>query len=348
MATQKDLAKLAGVSAGTVSNVISGSIKVSEKARDRVLKAVRELNYQPNPIARSLKTNRTNTLGIIVPDITIPFFPKVIRGAESAARSHDYLVLVLDSQGSQELELEMLALLRQRVDGILLVTAGYDEWSAASFADAKGGPPIIYVDRLPESLNADSVCVDNVEAAEIGVAHLISVGHRKIAIITGPLTLRNEQERLRGYRKALQAAGIPIQESLIWASTFEREEIQRACQNGFLRSKVKPTAIFVTNGVTGVGALESTFALGLSTPADLGFAMIDEICTEEFFRPRVTSVIQPTGEIGRLAVELALKRVSGVNSGEKPVNINVHATLVVRETSGLGIAGVKDAVAHRR
>ena len=348
MATQKDLAKLAGVSAGTVSNVISGSVKVSEKAREKVLKAIRKLNYQPNLIARSLKTNRTNMLGIVVPDITIPFFPKVIRGAESAARARDYFVLVLDSQGSRELELEMLTLLQQRADAILLATAGSHEWPAASFADVNDGPPLICVDRVPESLKADSVCVDNVEAAEIGVAHLISVGHRKIAIVTGPLTLRNEQERLRGYRRALQAAGIPIQESLIWASSFEREEIQRACQKGFLRSKVKPTAVFATNGVTGVGVLVSIFALGLSTPADLGFATIDEISTEEFFSPRVTSVIQPTDEIGHRAVELALKRISGENSAEKPVNINLHATLVVRETSSAGTLSINDAVVRGR
>jgi DNA-binding LacI/PurR family transcriptional regulator len=119
MATQRELAKHAGVSAGTVSNVISGSARVSEEARRKVLDAIRILKYQPNLIARSLRTNRTHTLGIEVPDLTIPFFPKIVRGAEAAARERGYFLIVLDSQLSHDLEIDMMALLRQRVDGIL-------------------------------------------------------------------------------------------------------------------------------------------------------------------------------------------------------------------------------------
>src|SRR6202451_3608039 len=128
-ANQKELAKLAGVSAGTVSTVISGSTRVSESSRQKVLEAIRVLNYQPNLIARSLKTNRTHTLGIVVPDLTIPFYPKIVRGAEFAARERGYFLIVLDSQRSHDLEIEMMALLRQRVDGILLVIAVDYRWS---------------------------------------------------------------------------------------------------------------------------------------------------------------------------------------------------------------------------
>jgi LacI family transcriptional regulator len=151
-----------------------------------------------------LRTNRTHTLGIVVPDLTIPFFPKIVRGAESAARERGYFLIVLDSQRSQDIEIDMLALLRQRVDGILLVTAGDCRWSKESAAAIASGPPVVCVDRLPEGLDTDSVCVDDGGAAELGVKHLLSLGHRRIAVITGPLTLRNEQERLRGYRRALK------------------------------------------------------------------------------------------------------------------------------------------------
>src|SRR5208282_265221 len=130
MATQKELAKLAGVSAGTVSNVISGSVRVSQRNREKVLNAVRALDYQPNLIARSLKTNRTRTLGIVVPDITIPFFPKIVRGAESAARERGYFLVVLDSERNHDRETDMIALLHaQRVEGLLLVAAGGQKWS---------------------------------------------------------------------------------------------------------------------------------------------------------------------------------------------------------------------------
>src|SRR5260370_2353119 len=132
---KKELAKLAGVSSGTVSNVISGSTNVSDRSRQKVLEAIRILNYQPNLIARSLKTNRTHTLGIVIPDITIPFFPKIIRGAECAARERGYFLIVLDSEGSPQREAEMIALLRaQRVEGILLVTASGKELVSETFA----------------------------------------------------------------------------------------------------------------------------------------------------------------------------------------------------------------------
>jgi DNA-binding LacI/PurR family transcriptional regulator len=336
MVTQRELAKLAGVSAGTVSNVISGSTRVSEDARRRVLDAIRVLKYQPNLIARSLKTNRTHTLGIVVPDITIPFFPKIVRGAESAARERGYFLIVLDSQRSHDLEIDMLALLRQRVDGILLVTAGDDKWSAESVAAIAAGPPVVCVDRLPEGLDTDSVCVDDNGAAELGVKHLLSMGHRQIAIVTGPLTLRNEQERLRGYRRALKDAGLPVLPSLIWSASFEMADIQAACQRGLLRQKPKPTAIFATNGVTGLCALKSMYSLGFTTPESMAFVTFDELIAEDFFQPRITSVIQPTHEIGHRAVEVLFDRITrGVTSTASKVRL--PATLVVRDSSRLHV-----------
>jgi LacI family transcriptional regulator len=334
MVTQRELAKLAGVSAGTVSNVISGSTRVSEDARRRVLDAIRVLKYQPNLIARSLKTNRTHTLGIVVPDLTIPFFPKIVRGAESAAREKGYFLIVLDSQRSHDLEVDMMALLWQRVDGILLVTAGDTQWSAESAAAIASGPPVVCVDRLPEGLDADSVSVDDAGAAELGIRHLLSLGHRRIAIITGPLTLRNEQQRLRGYRRALKHAGIPVQPSLLWSASFEMEDIHAVCQRGLLRQKPRPTALFATNGVTGMCALKSIYSLGLSTPENIAFVTFDELISEDFFQPRITCVVQPTYEIGHRAVEVLFERI--LNGREaKSSKVRLPATLVVRESSRL-------------
>ena len=334
MVTQRELAKLARVSAGTVSNVISGSTRVSEDARRRVLEAIRVLKYQPNLIARSLKTNRTHTLGIVVPDITIPFFPKIVRGAESAARERGYFLIVLDSQRSHDLEVDMLALLRQRVDGILLVTAGDYKWSAESVAAIASGPPVVCVDRLPEGLDTDSVCVDDSGAAELGVKHLLSLGHRQIAIVTGPLSLRNEQERLRGYRRALKDAGLSVIPSLIWSASFEMEDVQAVCQRGLLRQKPKPTALFATNGVTGLCALKSLYSLGLTTPESIAFVTFDELIAEDFFQPRITSVVQPTYEIGHRAVEVLFERIAQGSAADVS-KVRLPAALVVRDSSRL-------------
>jgi DNA-binding LacI/PurR family transcriptional regulator len=336
MVTQRELAKLAGVSAGTVSNVISGSTRVSEAARRRVLDAIRVLNYQPNLIARSLKTNRTHTLGIVVPDLTIPFFPKVVRGAESAAREKGYFLIVLDSQRSHDLEVEMMALLWQRVDGILLVTAGDHRWSTESAAAVASGPPVVCVDRLPEGLNTDSVSVDDGGAAELGIRHLLSLGHRKIAIITGPISLRNEQERLRGYRRALREAGIPFLPSLVWSTSFDMEDIHGVCQRGLLRQKPKPTALFATNGITGMCALKSLYSLGFKTPDNIAFVTFDELIGEDFFQPRITSVVQPTYEIGHRAVEVLFDRIRHGRSST-PSRVRLPATLIVRESSRMHV-----------
>ncbi len=336
MATQRELAKLAGVSAGTVSNVISGSTRVSEDARRRVLDAIRILKYQPNLIARSLRTNRTHTLGIVVPDLTIPFFPKIVRGAEAAARERGYFLIVLDSQRNHDLEIDMMALLRQRVDGILLISAGDRKWSAESAAAIAAGPPVVCVDRLPQGLETDSVCVDDIGAAELGIKHLLSLGHRRIAIITGPLSLRNEQERLRGYKRALRDAGVPFLPSLVWSASFEMADIHAVCQRGLLRQKSRPTALFSTNGVTGMCALMSLYSLGFTTPQSIAFVTFDELIAEDFFHPRITSVVQPTFEIGHRAVEVLFDRFER-RDARRISKVRLPATLVVRDSSRINI-----------
>ncbi|MBS1823275.1 MAG: LacI family DNA-binding transcriptional regulator [Acidobacteria bacterium] len=347
--TQKELAKLAGVSSGTVSNVISGSTKVSERSRQKVLEAIKELNYQPNLIARSLRTNRTRTLGIVVPDITIPFFPKIIRGAECAARERGYFLIVLDSEGSPDRESDMIALLRaQRVEGMLLVTASGEELTPERWDTFTSSFPAVCLDRLPADLNVDFVCVDDSGAAEMALSHLIGMGHTQIAVVTGPLTLRNEQERLRGYRQALQKAGIPFQRALVWSGSFEQEEVARLCQNGMLRASSMPSALFATNGVTGLAALRSLYSVGLSTPKDFSFTTFDEITAEDFFRPGITSVVQPTFDMGYRAVEVLLDRIENGESAPRH-RVRLPATVTVRESSStpVALAGAKTKPSKR-
>lgn len=337
--TQKELAKLAGVSSGTVSNVISGAAGVSERSRRKVLDAIKELNYQPNLIARSLRTNRTSTLGMVIPDITVPFFPKIIRGAESAAREAGYYLSVLDSESNPTREEAMMGLLRsQRVEGILLVTAGGHKWSAEESASLTSGVPIVCLDRLPEGLEVDSVCVDDCRAAEMAISHLMGMGHREIAIITGPLTLQNEQERLRGYRQALQKGGIPVKDSLIWKGSFEAKDVARLCQEGLLTPVGRPTALFATNGVTGLAALRSIYSMGLSTPKDIACVTFDELTSEDFFRPGITSVVQPAYDIGHRAVEVLMQRIQSGSARTTFEKVRLPATLIVRESSGTPIS----------
>src|ERR1022692_3922184 len=189
MPSIKKVAEIAGVSVGTVSHVITGSVPVSEPLRLKVqaairLKvqaAIRALDYHPNHVARSLKTSKTRTLGIIVPDMTIPYFPKVIRGAESAARERNYSLIAVNSDDSASRQRELLSLLRsQRVEGILLVMAAAPTPMTQISGIVAAGIGLVCLDRIPDRFPVDSVSVEDVSAAEMGVDHLISVGHRRI------------------------------------------------------------------------------------------------------------------------------------------------------------------------
>lgn len=332
--TQKELAKLAGVSSGTVSNVISGVTEVSERSRRKVLDAIKALNYQPNLIARSLRTNRTHTLGMVIPDITIPFFARVIRGAESAAREAGYYLSVLDSESNHTRETAILEILRShRVEGVLLITTGGHKWSEQESTTLLSGVPIVCVDRLPTGLEVDSVCVDDTRAAEMAILHLIEKGHQNIAIVTGPLTLQNEQDRLRGYRNAMRRSGLTVNPSMVWKGSFEPEEVASLCRAGLKDAANRPTAIFATNGVTGLTALRAMYAMGINTPADIACITFDELTTEDFFRPGITCVVQPAYDIGHRAVEVLLKRIGKGSVALEPEKVRLPARLVVREST---------------
>ncbi|MGC2656492.1 MAG: LacI family DNA-binding transcriptional regulator [Bryobacteraceae bacterium] len=335
MSTIKKVAGLAGVSIGTVSHVLSGSVPVSERLRRKVLAAVRDLDYHPNHIARSLKTSKSLTIGIVVPDMTIPFFPRVIQGAEDAARLSGYSILAVNSGDNATRQQEVLSLLRsQRVEGILLVVAPGPASLAQIPRVLESGIPVVCLDRVPGGLEIDTVCVEDCQAAMLGVSHLVSKGHRRIAILTGPLTLKNEQERLDGCRSALEQAGLTLDDDLIWESTFSLSEVASTCGERLASVRPQPSALFATNGVTALGALRALRACGLNTPEDIGFATFDELTAEDIFRPSITSVVQPAFEIGYRATEILLQRIQAQSNAGPRIEVRLPAQLKVRESSG--------------
>jgi DNA-binding LacI/PurR family transcriptional regulator len=334
--TIKKVAERAGVSVGTVSHVINASVPVSEPLRLKVQAAIRELNYHPNHVARSLKTRRTRTLGIIVPDLTISFFPQVIRGAEKKAREHGYSLIAVNSTDDCDRQKELLSLLHsQRVEGILLVVASGPSPIAQMSRIREAGIPVVCLDRVPDRVPVDSVSVEDETAAETGVGHLIAMGHRRIAVVTGPLALKNERKRLLGYRQALRQAGIEACDELIWNGNLRPEDVEALCVERLRAMTGRPDAIFSTNGPTALGVLRALRDCGLRTPDDIGFATFDELTVDDVFTPAVTTVVQPAGEIGYRAAEILLKRIgedTPFDSAE-PITVRLPATLRVRETS---------------
>ena len=334
MPTIKQVADLAGVSVGTVSHVITGSVKVSEPLRIKVDEAIRQLDYHPNHVARSLKTSRTHTLGIIVPDMTISFFPQVIRGAETAAREKGYSLIAVNSGDSAERQSDLLSLLRsQQVEGILLVLAAAAEPPAHQIARMiSAGIRVICLDRVADKLPVDSVCVDDLAAAEMGVSHLIDAGYRRIAIVTGPSLLKNEQLRLRGYEKCLKHAGIASDPDLVWRGNLQIDDVASLCVEK-LRTQPKPDAIFATNGQTALGALRALRDCGLKTPGDVGFAAFDELTVDDLFQPRITTIVQPSYDIGFHAAAVLLRRISDPTMSADPVAERLPAVLKIRDSS---------------
>jgi len=333
MPSIKKVAEVAGVSVGTVSHVITGSVNVSEPLRLKVQAAIRKLNYHPNHVARSLKTSRTRTLGIIVPDLTIPFFPRVIRGAETAARQRDYSLIAVNSDDDGERQKDLLSLLRsQRVEGILLVIAAAPTPLNQISLIIDAGIPVVCLDRIPDRMPVDSVSVEDQDAAEMGVNHLIEMGHRRIAAVTGPAALKNERRRLQGYRQALQRAGIAADEQLIWTGNLRPPDVAALCRERLSSSMARPDAVFSTNGPTALGTLRAFRDCGLRTPEDIGFATFDELNVDDLFSPSITTVVQPAYDIGFRAAEILLDRIND-GSEAATVTVRLPAHLEVRASS---------------
>lgn len=332
MATVKEVAKRAGVSVGTVSNVVTGRTPVSAKRRQRVLAAIRELGFQPNHIARSLKLRHTQMLGMVVSDITNPFFSHLVRGAEDAASQHNYLLLTFNTDDRIEREKQALAVLRQRrVDGILLVVAPQEgEYSHVSEVLATE-TPVVCLDRVPPKIAVDSVTVDNVRAARECVRHLIERGHSRIGIITGSIALQTARERLQGYRKALVAARLPIRHDLIREGTF-RTSSGYELGKDLLSRPDRPTALFCSNAMMAFGVLKAIEELGLRCPQEIAVAVFDDSALAEIVRPHLTSVAQPAYQIGFKGAELLLQRIGGAKD-KRPTKLRLPTELKIREST---------------
>jgi DNA-binding LacI/PurR family transcriptional regulator len=338
VSTIKEVAELAGVSVGTVSHVITGSVPVTEPLRRKVQAAIKRLDYHPNHIARSLKTSKTRTLGIIVPDLTISFFPQVIRGAETAARQRNYTLIAVNSDDRADRQKELLSLLRsQRVEGILLAVAAAP--SAPELAVGQisqiieSGIPVVYLDRIPDREEVDSVSGEDLNASVMAVEHLLASGYSRIAIVTGPHTLRNEQRRFEGYRQALAQAGIALDETLVWEGNFRPEDVAATCMPRLRDAARRPDAILSTNGPTGLGVLRAFRECGLNTPRDIAFVTFDELTVDELFTPSVTTVVQPAYDIGFRAAQILLERIENGSGDGAPFTVRLPATLRVRESS---------------
>lgn len=339
--TRVDVARRAGVSVATVSYVLNdGPRGVSAETKARVLEAVEELGYFPSEVARSLRTSRTLTIGLIVTDIVNPFHAMVARGVEEEARRSGYTVIQCNSDEDRGQELTYLRVLQsKRVDGIILVpTGGNVAYISQMIED---GWPIVQVDRKLEGLQTDSVVMDNVHGAYEAVTHLIKLGHRRIALVGAPTALTPGQERRQGYEKALHEAGIPVDTSLICESNYKGEDTLELVGD-FWDSSTQVSAVFAATNMLAFKVMAALKRRGLSIPNDVSLCVFDDPAYYELLSPSITAVRCDIPALARQAFELLVERMYERGPESDPVHVVMPCELMVREST----QEVHDALAH--
>jgi LacI family transcriptional regulator len=312
--TMKHIAKKAGVSIGTVSNVINNTTPVKEPLRQRVTDAIQHLQYHPSKLAQGFRRNRTTILGMIIPDITNPFFPAVVRGAEDIAYQHSYRLVLCNADNDPAKEIEYLRELRSyRIAGLILIPSVMSQINALADLDV-GDIPVVCIDRRPSNWGGDSVTVDNAKGTEEATRHILGMEHRAIGIITGSLNVASAVGRLEGFRAAMRSHNIGIEPEYVQEGRFDR-------QSGYEKMKVllrldpRPTAVVAGNDLIALGALSAIREAGLNCPEDVSLVGFDDLEISEFTNPPLTTVAQPGYQMGAKGVTLLLKRMKGSHEG---------------------------------
>ncbi len=333
MATIRDVAKLAKCSTATVSRFFNQKY-VSPDAERRILEAIEALAFSPNIVARNLKLKRSMMLGMIIPDITEPFFPAVVKGVEDVARANQYSLMLFNTQEDEEREAKCVdILLAQQCDGILLIKARYSAQHERHRAKLATLPvPIVHLDRAPD-VTRDAVLVDNVTGAHRGTEHLLKLGHRQIAIVMMGGAVPTHLERLEGYRRALAEYGVEPRNDYIQQTDPTVADAYSVTLQ-LLAGPDPPTAIFATNARLTVGVLAAINNRGLRCPEDISVLGHDGFDWQSVFRPRLTIVDQPGYLMGSKGAELLIQRITGALEGPAR-RILLNPDLVVRESCGI-------------
>jgi DNA-binding LacI/PurR family transcriptional regulator len=324
--TMHQIAKRAGVSLGTVSHVINDTAPVRDPLRQRVLDAIKKLGYQPNQLSRGLRRNKTNMIGMIIPDITNPFFPGVVRGVEDVAYKSSYRLVLCNTDNDPSKEVTYLSDLKSFLPAGLLIIPSID----SSVSADQSGPPIVCIDRRPRGWKGDIVTVANEEGGYKAAQHLIEMGHRQIGVISGPSHLTNAGERLRGFTKALSDANVPIAPEYIQEALFDRTSGYSSALR-LLHLLPCPTAIFAANDLMAMGALSAVRESRLACPADISIISFDGLDLTELTDPALTAIYQPGYQLGYTAARLLLDRINGLQD-DPPQEIVLKTELRVRNS----------------
>lgn len=322
--TINDVAIAAEVSTATVSRYLSGQ---QVRNGDRIQRAIEALSFRPSPAARSLKSGVTRSIGVVVPDVTNPYFAAVVKGIESVSSVGDYSIFLCNSDEQVEREQKLLAQLQGRVDGIILAPA--TEGGETLGGLQRLGVPIVFLDReLTEEDGFDTVLVDNYEGGRQAAEYLLELGHQDIGLISGPLNTTPGRGRHEGFLGALEAGGVDLDEDYLHVGDFRSGSGYQATLR-LLALPRPPTAIFAANNMMSIGALRALHDMGVRLPADVSFIGFDDLELGELLTPPLTAIDRPMTEQGVLAMRLLLNRLDGL-AEPSPRRIVLETRLIVR------------------
>jgi LacI family transcriptional regulator len=329
MTTIREVAESAGVSYATVSHVINNTRVVSQETRERVLAAMSALNYRPNALARSLRQGKTNTMGLVLPDSANPYFAEISRSIEDEAFKKGYSVFLCNTESDTQRELFYVDVLsKKQVDGIIFIAAG-DQADSLDFL-LREDMPVVMIDRNLPNVEVDAVLTDNELGGFLATRHLIELGHKRIACIAGPSSITPSAERIIGYRRALEQAGLSYDETLILRGDYHAQSGMEITHS-VLKLEPRPTAIFALNDLMALGALRAAAEAGYSVPKDLAVVGYDDLELAHFTNPPLTTIAQPKKQIGAQAIHLLVERIA--RKDRPPSRLVLPPELIVRRST---------------
>lgn len=329
--TIKDIAKKADVSYATVSRALNNKKGVNSRTRERILTLAKKLNYRPNAIARGLVKKQTYTLGLIIPDITNPFFSEVARGIEDQANKSKYSVFLCNTNWEIDRQTRHLNLLiEKRVDGVIIAPITHN---INSLRDAlRGRIPVVYVSNTPPNPENSFVIIDNIRGGFLATKHLIEAGYKSIGFIGSPEDSLTTTERFEGYKLAFEKYGMQINDRYIQLGDFR-------CETGYniikrmIEKNNYPNAMFAENDLLALGVIQGVKEMGLTVPKDVAVVGFDDIPLASFPEIQLTTVSQPKYEMGRIAAQILLERLTKDKQEALPKRVILEPRLIVRKSS---------------
>ncbi len=325
MANIKDVAKRANVSISTVSRVINGTANVRPELKERVIKAINELNYRSNPLARGLKGFPTRTLGLIIPNIENPFFPAMVRGVQDVANKNGYAIFLCNTDEDPELEeIQYFLLLEKKVDGLLLVTSSMN----VSFLNKGYHVPVVLLDRYVENTDLSYVVVDHRRGMKLALKHLESIERKKVVFLGSKATTSGAKERVEAFMEYFKGEA-DIKKRIFFGDYSEKSGAHMTQK--LLKENIDFDAIVCGNDLIAFGAIKVLEAHGISIPDEVSVIGYDDILFSAYHSPKLTTVHQPTYELGEIAAHLIIDEIEKKKS--EPKHIRLEPRLIVRQTS---------------